>query len=299
MSTLASLPDEPVLADGAGARLSVPLGRRILGSPSALAGAVTIGFIVVVAILSLFWTPYDPTNVAPSDAFQGMSWHHLLGTDDYGRDVASRIMSGAKIILFSGAVSVAIAAAIGVPVGLIAALRGGIIENLLMRACDVLYGFPALLSAIVLAAAIGASTLSAMIAIGVASIPALARVTRSSALPVLSSEFVLAARTYGRRRRVIVLRHVLPNIAPILIIQMSTLFSLAILAEAGLSYLGLGTPPPQPSWGAMVQEGQNFLNRDALLVIWPGVFVALAVLGFNLLGDGLRDVLDPRLRRSR
>jgi peptide/nickel transport system permease protein len=299
VSTLASLPDEPVLAEEAATRLSIPLGRRILTSPSALAGGLIVAFIVVLAILSLLWTPYDPTAVSPGISFRGMSWQHLLGTDDYGRDVASRIMSGAKLILFSGAVSVAIAALIGVPVGLIAALRGGLVENLLMRACDVLYGFPALLSAIVLAAAIGASTLSAMIAIGVASIPALARVTRSSTLPVLSSEFVLAARTYGRRRGVIVVRHVLPNIAPILIIQMSTLFSLAILAEAGLSYLGLGTPPPQPSWGAMVQEGQNFLGRDALLVIWPGVFIALAVLGFNLLGDGLRDVLDPRLRRSR
>ncbi len=299
MSTLASLPDEPLLGEDAGERLSIPLHRRIFASPSALTGGVIVAFIVVLAVLSLFWTPYDPTAVSPSDSFQGMSWHHLLGTDDYGRDVASRIMSGAKIILFSGAVSVAIAAAIGVPVGLIAALRGGVLSDLLMRACDVIYGFPALLAAIVLAAAIGASTLSAMIAIGVASIPALARVTRSSTLPVLSSEFVLAARTYGRRRSVIVVRHVVPNIAPILIIQMSTLFSLAILAEAGLSYLGLGTPPPQPSWGAMVQEGQNFLNRDALLAVWPGAFVALAVLGFNLLGDGLRDVLDPRLRRSR
>jgi peptide/nickel transport system permease protein len=299
VSTLASLPEEPVLAEEAATRLSIPLTRRILTSPSALAGSLIVAFIAVLAVLSLFWTPYDPTAVSPAASFRGMSWQHLLGTDDYGRDVASRIMSGAKLILFSGAVSVAIAALIGVPVGIVAGLRGGIVENLLMRACDVLYGFPALLSAIVLAAAIGASTLSAMIAIGVASIPALARVSRSSTLPVLSSEFVLAARTYGRKRGVIVIRHVLPNIAPILIIQMSTLFSLAILAEAGLSYLGLGTPPPQPSWGAMVQEGQNFLGRDTLLAIWPGVFIALAVLGFNLLGDGLRDVLDPRLRRSR
>ncbi len=299
MSTLASLPDEPVVVEENRARAQGSLGRRLLHSPSALAGGLIVAFIATLAIVSLFWTPDNPTLAAPQISFLGMSWHHLLGTDDYGRDVASRIMSGAKIILFSGAVSVAIAAVIGVPVGLLAALRGGIVENVLMRACDVIYGFPALLAAIVLAAAIGASTLSAMLAIGVASIPALARVTRSSALPVLQSEFVLAARTYGRRRHVIVARHVLPNIAPILIIQMSTLFSLAILAEAGLSYLGLGTPPPQPSWGAMVQEGQNFLNRDALLVIWPGVFVALAVLGFNLLGDGLRDVLDPRLRRSR
>jgi peptide/nickel transport system permease protein len=299
MSALASLPDDPLVGEDDGDVLSVPLLRRILRSPSALAGCVIVAFVIVLAVLSLFWTPYDPTAVNPNVSFAGMSWHHLFGTDDYGRDVASRIMSGAKIILFSGAVSVAIAAVVGIPVGLVAALRPGVIGTLLMRACDVIYGFPALLAAIVLAAAMGASTLSAMLAIGIAFIPAVARVTRSSVLPVLSSEFVIASRTYGQRTGVTVLRHVMPNVMPILIIQMSTLFSLAILAEAGLTYLGLGTPPPQPSWGAMVQEGQNFLNRDALMIVWPGVFIALAVLGFNLLGDGLRDVLDPRLRRSR
>lgn len=299
MSAVASLPEEPLFADEDGEVLSVPLWRRVVRSPSALAGTVIVAFIVVLAIVSLFWTPFDPTATNPNDAFVGMGWPHLLGTDDYGRDVVSRIMSGAKIILFSGAVSVAIATVIGVPVGLLAALRPGVVGTLLMRACDVIYGFPALLAAIVLAAAMGASTLSAMIAIGVASIPAIARVTRSSVLPVLSSEFVLASRTYGQRESATVLRHVMPNVLPILLIQMSTLFSLAILAEAGLTYLGLGTPPPQPSWGAMVQEGQNFLNKDALMIVWPGVFIALAVLGFNLLGDGLRDVLDPRLRRSR
>lgn len=277
----------------------VPLWRRALGSPSTVVGGTIVLCVALAALVAVFWTPYDPLGVAPEHSLQGASWQHLLGTDEFGRDVVSRLMAGAKLILFSGAVSVGIAAAAGVPIGLAAASRGGAVEDLLMRFVDLLYAFPALLAAIVLAAAVGASTLSAMVAIGIAYIPVFARVTRGGALQVLSSEYVLAARAYGRSRRAILVRHVLPNVAPTVIVQMSLLFSLAILAEAGLSYLGLGTPPPAPSWGRMVEEAQSYLSRDPLLVLWPGIFIALAVLGFNLLGDGLRDILDPRLRQSR
>jgi peptide/nickel transport system permease protein len=229
-----------------------------------------------------------------------MSRHHPFGTDEYGRDVLSRLMAGAKLTLYAGAVAVLIAVVGGVPLGLAAAAtRGTIVDDALMRLVDLIYAFPALLAAIILAAAVGASTTSAMVAIGVASIPVFARVTRAGALQVLRSEYVLAARAYRRSTIAILWRHVLPNIRSLLIVQASLLYAIAILAEAGLSYLGLGTPPPAPSWGAMVQDAQQYLSRDPLLVFWPGIFIALAVLGFNLLGDGLRDLLDPQLRERR
>ncbi|HZT16102.1 MAG TPA: ABC transporter permease [Gaiellaceae bacterium] len=267
--------------------------------PSGLIGGVIVAAIALTALVAVFWTPYHallPSN----DTLAPMSAHHPFGTDEYGRDVLSRLMAGAKIVLFSGAVSVAIAVVAGVPIGLAAAAaRGRVVDDLLMRLVDLVYAFPALLAAIVLAAAVGASTTSAMVAIGIASIPVFARVTRAGALQVLESEYVLAARAYRRSTPAILWRHVLPNIRALLIVQASLLFSVAILAEAGLSYLGVGTPPPTPSWGQMVEDAQQYLDRDPLLVFWPGIFIALAVLGFNLLGDGLRDVLDPRLRSTR
>jgi peptide/nickel transport system permease protein len=166
-----------------------------------------------------------------------------------------------------------------------------------MRLADLLFAFPALLAAVTLAAALGSSTLTAMLAIGVASVPYFARVTRSGALTVLSSEYVLAARSYGRTRIAIIRKHVLPNIAPLILVQTSLLFSVSILAEAGLSYLGLGTPPPSSAWGLMLQDAQhNFLSRDPLLSVWPTLAIVITILGFNLLGDGLRDLLDPKLR---
>jgi peptide/nickel transport system permease protein len=296
---VAELPPEPVVQEPGVAPAPARLWRRVLGNASALLGGTIVLAIVLAAIVAVFWTPYDPAGVDTDHTLAASSWHHLFGTDEFGRDVFSRLMAGAKLILFTGAVAVAIAAVVGVPIGLVAAMRGGLVGDALMRVVDLVYAFPALLAAIVLAAAIGASTFSAMLAIGIAFIPVFARVTRSGALQVLGTEYVLAARAYRRSGPAILVRHVLPNVLPILIVQMSLLFSLAILAEAGLSYLGLGTPPPAPSWGRMVGEAQSYLSRDPLLVLWPGIFIALAVFGFNLLGDGLRDVLDPRLRSSR
>lgn len=272
------------------------LAWRWLRSPSAVIGSAIVGVIVVAALLSLVWTPYGPLAVAPPSALHGPSAAHLLGTDQYGRDVLSRLMAGCRITVYAGVISVLIAAAAGIPAGLLAAQRGGILGEVVMRVGDVIYGFPALLAAITLSAAFGASTTVAMIAIGIAYIPVFARVSRSGALAVLSSDFVLAARAYGRRPLAILRRHVIPNVAGLLIVQSSLLFSLAILAEAALDFLGLGTPPPTASWGRMIGTAQNYLAGDPLLAVWPGIAIFLAVLGFNLLGDGLREVLDPRIR---
>ncbi|HEX4833788.1 MAG TPA: ABC transporter permease [Trebonia sp.] len=270
---------------------------RARRSPSTLAGGTLVALFAVVALVSLAWTPYDPLAIDPRIALHGSSAAHLLGTDQYGRDVLSRLMAGTQVAFYVGVIAVAIAAGIGVPAGLLAAQRGGVLGEVVMRIGDVVYGFPALLAAITLTAALGASTTVAMIAIGVAYIPVFARVSRASALTVLSSGYVLAARSYGRRPLAITRRHVLPNVAPILIVQASLLYAVAILAEAGLEFLGLGSPPPAPTWGAMIHDAQDYLARDPMFTVWPALVITLAVLGFSLLGDGLREVLDPGLGR--
>jgi peptide/nickel transport system permease protein len=261
-------------------------------NPSLLIGGAIVGVIVLAALVSLIWTPYNALGVEPQHALASPSGSHLLGTDQYGRDVLSRIMAGSRITIYAGVVSVLIAGFVGIPAGLVAAQRGGVIGEVVMRIGDVIYGFPALLAAITLSAAFGASTTVAMIAIGIAYIPVFARVARGSALTVLSSGYVLAARAYGRRPRAILRQHVLPNIASVLIVQASLLFSVAILAETALDFLGLGTPPPTASWGQMIGDAQKYLYEDPWLAVWPGIAIFLAVLGFNLLGDGLRQVLD-------
>ena len=272
------------------------LARRWCASPSALAGSLVVAVVVLVAVVSLAWTPHNPLAQSLGDALRGPSLAHPLGTDEYGRDELSRLMAGTRISLFAGILAVLVASVVGLPAGLVAASRGGAVDELVMRAADSLFAFPALLAAIVLVTALGASTATAMLAIGIASVPHFARVTRSAALPVLRSEYVAAARTYGRTEPAIVRRHVLPNVLPVLVVQTTLLFSVAIVAEASLSYLGLGTAPPAPSWGLMLKDGQSFLTGDAALVLWPTLAIALTVLGLHLLGEGLRDVLDPPLR---
>lgn len=265
---------------------------------SLYAGAVLVGLTVLVALVSFVWTPYDPVRVDPTAVLQPPFGPHLLGTDGFGIDVASRIMVGAQTTLLVGVIAVGIAALFGVPLGIVSGLVGGWVSEIVMRATDVLYAFPALLLAILLAAAFGASTWTAMIAIGVATIPAFARVTRAGTLSVVASDYVLAARSAGTGRLAIATRHILPNVAPVIGVQASVAFGIAILAEAALSYLGLATPPPTPTWGRMLRDAQTYLFSDPVLALWPGLAIGLAVLGFNLLGDGLRDVLDPRLRES-
>ncbi|MEO8830199.1 MAG: ABC transporter permease [Lapillicoccus sp.] len=248
-----------------------------------------------MALVSFVWTPWDPTFVNAPDRLQGFSSNHWLGTDKFGRDVFSQVLMGSRTTLFVGVVAVGIAALIGVPLGIVAAMVPRWAGETVMRGNDLLLAFPALLLAIMFSAIYGGSTLVAMVAIGIATVPSFARLVRSGALQVMRTEYVLAARSAGRRPLAIGLRHVLPNVAGLVIVQASVSFAIAVLAEAALSFLGLGTPPPTPSWGRMLQEGQELLFSAPRLAVVPGIAIALAVLGFNLLGDGLRDFLDPRL----
>ena len=258
-------------------------------------GLIIVGATVLAALVSLVWTPYDPLLATPAERLAGSSAEHLLGTDRFGRDVLSRLLVGAQITLFVGIIAVTISAVIGVPLGIAAGMRQGkFFDSLVMRSADLLLAFPALLLAIIAGAVWGPSTLTAMIAIGVAGIPSFARVSRSGTLQVMSQDFIAAARVSKVSEFQIAYRHVFPNISGLVIVQSSVYFALAILAEAALSYLGLGTSPPAASWGRMLQDAQSLLAVNPTLTLWPGLAIALTVLGFNLLGDGLRDILDPR-----
>lgn len=288
--------DSPFSSDGRPAGRSRRLRRRLAASPSVVVGGAVVATIVLVALVSLVWTPYNAVSSLSSHLLAGPSATHLLGTDQEGRDVLSRLMAGSRVTLYAGVLAVLVASLVGIPAGLAAAELGGVASELIMRAADLLFAFPAILGATALVAGLGASTTTAMLAIGIASVPYFARVTRSGALPILQSDFVLAARAYGRSRFAVIWRHVLPNIAPLVIVQTTLLFSVAILAEAALSYLGLGTPPPAPAWGLMLHDAQATLLTDPVLALWPALAIASAILGFNLLGDGLRDVLDRRGR---
>lgn len=258
-------------------------------------GGLLVGLVVAMALVSTVWTPADPTHVDVASKLRGPGGGGLLGTDQLGRDEFSRIMSGARNTLLVGIVTVLIAFGVGVPLGGIAALRRGYAEDLTMRASDVLLAFPAVLLAIMFASVFSPSTVTAMAAIGIALVPVFARVVRGAGLQIMQQDYVTVTRTYGGGSVWIFVRHLLPNISSVLIVQATVAFAIAILAEAALSYLGLGTPPPTPSWGRMLSESQTLLDQAPLLAFWPGVSIALAVLGFNLLGDGLRDLLDPKL----
>lgn len=263
-------------------------------------GLIIVCLTVLAALISLLWTPHDPLMAIAADRLQGSSAEHLLGTDRFGRDVLSRLMVGAQITLFVGLVAVSISALIGVPLGIAAGMRRGkFLDSLVMRTADLLLAFPALLLAIIAGAVWGPSTLTAMIAIGIAGIPSFARVARSGTLQVMSQDFIAAARVSKVSELTIATRHVFPNITGLVIVQASVYFALAILAEAALSYLGLGTAPPAASWGRMLQDAQSLLAVQPSLTLWPGLAIALTVLGFNLLGDALRDVLDPRQTAQR
>jgi peptide/nickel transport system permease protein len=276
-----------------------PALARALAHRNLAIGAGLTLLLLLTAALSLVWTPYDPAAIDVLARLQGPGPAHWLGTDYLGRDLASRLMEGAQT-----AVAVALAAAViglaaGVPLGLAAAATGGWAEEALGRLTDLIFAFPAVLTALLIAALAGPGAINAILAIGIFNIAVFARVTRGAARQIYAREFVRAALALGRSRLDVALHHVLPNASGAIMVQTSIQFAVAILAEAALGYLGLGARPPQASWGGMLLEAQRFMHLDPTQAIVPGAAIALAVLGLNLLGDGLRDWMDPRIRVER
>jgi peptide/nickel transport system permease protein len=261
-------------------------------------GALTLALLIAAGV-SLLWTPVSPYLIDVPNKLQLPSAQHWFGTDALGHDVFSMLLVGAQNSILVGVIAVSIGFSVGTALGALAAARGGWLEEAVMRLSDFAFAFPAILTAIMLTALLGPGIVNSILAIGIFNIPIFARVTRGSAKAVWARDFVLAARAVGRDRFGITVTHVLPNVLSILIVQATIQFASAILWEAALSYLGLGTQPPQPSWGRMLNDAQAQLFQAPWLAIPPGLAIMLAVLGLNLLGDGLRDLLDPRLARRR
>lgn len=265
-----------------------------------LPGALLLFIVLVAALISYLWTPFDVASLDIRNRMQTPSATNWLGTDHLGRDILSMLMVGARTSIAVAAVAVGIGMGVGVPLGLLAAARRqSMIDELIMRGNDLVFAFPALLIAIMITAAFGPGAINAIIAIGIFNIPVFARLTRGAALSLWTREFILAARVAGKNSLRISVEHLLPNITNLLIVQGTIQFSLGILAEAGLSYVGLGAQPPIPSWGRMLADSQTLITLAPHLALFPGLAIVFTVLGLNLLGDGLRDWLDPRLRRER
>ena len=268
--------------------------RRLAQRRVALFGLAVIVLFVALALLAPLIAPYDPVATSWSLVRKPPSLAHPFGTDEIGRDVLSRVIWGGRASLLAGIVSVALALAAGVPIGLLAGYLGGVVDGTVMRMIDAMLAIPFLILAIALAAFLGPSLTNAMIAIGISQTPIFARLTRGQVLTVKHEEYIEAARAVGNPHHRIVLRHILPNIVPPLLVQATLAAAAAIIAEASLSFLGLGQQPPDPSWGSMLNTAKNFLSQAPWMALWPGLAIFLLVLSLNLFGDGLRDALDPR-----
>lgn len=266
---------------------------------SLVIGGILTLLLAGAAVASLFWTPWSPTAIDIVNKLQGPTAKHWLGTDHLGRDVFSMLLAGSQVSIIVGFLAVSVGLCAGVALGALASAYRGWVEELIMRFSDFSIAFPIIITAVLLTASLGPGTINSILAIGIFNIPIFARITRGGANAVWAREFVLAAQTCGKGRLRITLEHVLPNISGALIVQATILFAVAILAEAALSFLGLGTQPPEPSWGKMLNNAQTFVALAPHLAIFPGLAIALSVLGLNLIGDGLRDVLDPKLARAR
>lgn len=270
--------------------------RRLIRRKGAVLGLVVIALFVLLAVFAPLIVPYDPIATSWSLVRKAPSMQHWFGTDELGRDVLARVVYGARASLLAGVISVGIALAIGVPLGLLAGYRGGFIDALISRITDAMLACPFLILAIALAAFLGPSLGNAMIAIGVSATPIFIRLTRGQVMSVKVEDYVEAARAMGNPRWRIALVHILPNILPALLVQATLSIAAAIIADAALSFLGLGQQPPAPSWGSMLNAAQRFLTSAPWMAIWPGLAIFLVVLSFNLVGDGLRDALDPKAR---
>jgi peptide/nickel transport system permease protein len=273
--------------------------RRLRRQPLSIFSGLLVTILILTAIFGPLLAPYDPNAINMSQRFTSPSLEHPFGTDDFGRDILSRVMVGARVSLMVGIIAVGLSATVGSFLGLLAGYTGRFTDEVIMRVMDILFAFPAILLAIAIMAALGRGVGNAMIAIGIVYIPIFARIVRGSVLSVREEEFVEAARATGSSNGRIMFRHIFPNVLSPLIVEITLSLSFAILAEAALSFFGLGTQPPDPSWGRMLSEGRAYFQQSAWLAIFPGLAIMLTVLGFNLLGDGLRDALDPRLKNVR
>ena len=270
--------------------------RRLFKRKGAVFGLIVITTFIVLAVFAPLVVPYDPIATTWTLVRKAPSAQHWFGTDDLGRDVLTRVIFGARASLLAGAISVGIALSIGVPLGLLSGYRGGFLDALISRITDAMLACPFLILAIALAAFLGPSLSDAMIAIGISATPVFIRLTRGQVMSVKVEDYVEAARAMGNPRWRIALVHILPNIMPALLVQATLSIAAAIIAEAALSFLGLGQQPPAPSWGSMLNAAQRFLSNAPWMAIWPGLAIFLVVLSLNLVGDGLRDALDPRER---
>jgi peptide/nickel transport system permease protein len=275
--------------------------RAALGSRNFVVGALITAVFAIGALVSLVWTPYPPAQQNIAGRFQLPSAEHWLGTDHFGRDMFSMILAGAQTSISVALIAVSLGILVGTPLGLIAAAsrRGGLIDEIVSRANDLVFAFPALLIAVLITAIFGPGAVNAIIAIGIFNIPVFARLSRGAALSLWQREFIMAARVAGKNKARISAEHILPNILNTLVVQATIQFAIGILSEAALAYVGLGAQPPIPSWGKMLADSQTMIALAPHVALVPGIAIVLAVLGVNLMGDGLRDILDPQLRRSR
>ena len=270
--------------------------RRVLRRPVALTATLVVVAFVVIALGAPYWAPYDPIKTDYRAIRKAPSAAHLLGTDEVGRDVLSRLIWGARASLLAGAVPVTIALLVSLPLGLLSGCAGGWLDGLIMRITDAMLAIPFLIVAIALAAFLGPSLINAMLAIGIAALPTFLRLARGTALALTTEEFVVSAQALGCSRLRVAVRHVLPNMLPPLLIQSSLTVAAAIIAEASLSFLGLGQQPPAPSWGSMLNAAQRYLSQAPWIALYPGLMIFTVVMALNVVGDGLRDALDPRVR---
>jgi peptide/nickel transport system permease protein len=292
-ATPAALPD--AVKPKSGGRFRFPT-LRVARNPIALAGLIVIGVVVICAAFPSLIAPYDPDEIGRGELLASPSWKHPFGTDEFGRDVLSRVIHGARTEILVSAAGVSLAVAIGVPLGLLAGYWGGIIDGIVMRVQDALLAFPGTLFAILIVAGLGASTSSIVLTVGIVFFPRFARLVRGSVLSLKRQEFVLATHAAGASSLRIVMRHILPNCLAPIFVQVTLAMAASILIEAGLSYLGLGIQPPTATWGTMLQRAQTYVSEAPWCVIAPGVCIFLLVLSLNVVGDYLRDSLDPRLR---
>ena len=299
VESLAQAGSSSLSMQGERRRFRSPLGdvaRQFGRNRLAVAGLLIVLLVTFTAVFAPYLAPADPTRQHLEDKRMGPSRDYLLGADEFGRDILSRIIYGSRVALFVALVAVAIAMALGVSIGLLAGFAGGWLDGVIMRIADIMLAFPYLLLAIAVVAALGAGIQNTTLAVGIWATPSFVRVTRSQVLGIKHREFVTAARATGIPTLRLVLRHVLPNSIPPIIVFATLYMANAILLEAALSFLGLGVQPPQPSWGLMVANGRDFLRVAPHIATFPGIAIMIAVLGFNLMGDGLRDALDPTLR---